>query len=503
MKNQKILFLKKIKNHQGSLLLISYFAIVVILGLGAALALMATHDLRIAERQRINTVSFYIAEAGLERAIYDLRKDFLNNTLPSWADGNINGYIIGPDDEDFYEIPYQDTSFNNGTYKVYLKNVLDKTDHIWIRSQGSFLDQTTTLQAYVEISNSSPWNTAIFAGSGAQGSLINGNVKIFGTVIALGDGLSPGDFVMDLGGTAELVGNNYSSLPSVLAAKVPLLPTTVFNGETVQTLNASLHVRRGIVGLSGNARVGQPNVPGNFVKETVDGVYVTDGWGGNQGASNVFSDNGTNNPFNLGDSLRLPSLSDPSPEDPSRTIQQYFKDNALILTNELVDIKPNSNFSYTDGTNSISMDGAGNMTIQGRVYVEGENGVNISGQGNQTTIQYTGAGTILSNGDVNIRVNLLTPGDNSFPSNIVGFMTPKDINFTTSQLDVMGLFYAENKIKSERQTTVLGTFVSNYFDMGNQVPSLFQVPETINHLPQGLIGGDSGWILQVVSWKVL
>lgn len=494
--------LKTLRNKKGSILLISYLVIVVLLGLGAALMLMATQELRTAERQRIESTAFYIAEAGIERAIYDLRQDYLNDSSPAW-DADINGYVVSQDTNNFYVFPYADTTFNGGSYTVWLKNV--SNTEIWIRSQGNFGDETAMIQIYAKMTNVSPWDNAIFAGKGYSGGLINGTVNIAGSVIILGEGLADGDYAIDLGGTAELVKNSYSGLDVALKAKIPALETINFNGETVETLNAELRVKNGLVGLSGDSSVGEANVAGNGVKETVNGVYVTDGWGGNKGALNVHSDNGSSVPYDLGDDIVFPRLSDLYPDDPGgRTIQEHFRDNALILTNELSNIKPTSSFSYTDGTNSISMDGSGNLTITGRVYVDGDNNVLMSKLGGNTTVTYTGSGTILATGSVQIDVDLITPGNNSYPDNIIGFMTPGIMNIgTASQLDIMGIFYAEDTIKVTKQTDVIGTIVSDYFDMGTNVPNIYQVPETVNHLPSGMIGANSGWVLKIVSWQTL
>ena len=67
----------------------------------------------------------------------------------------------------------------------------------------------------------------------------------------------------------------------------------------------------------------------------------------------------------------------------------------------------------------------------------------------------------------------------------------------------MGLFYGETSIVSQKQTDVMGTFVSNYFDMGTNVPSIFQVPEAANHLPPGLIGGSGSYVMRIVAWQKL
>lgn len=486
-------------DEQGSILIIGYFVIVVLLGLGAVFMTLIVNEAKVAERQRLNSVAFQIAEAGIERALYDLRQDFINDTgTPSWSDNDINGMAIGPDSVNFYAVPYQTTTLNNGSYVVSFKNSVDGKD-VWVRSTGTINDVSHTLDVYVRMINVSPWDNAIFAGAGASGAMVNGNVNIRGSVHILGSGLNPGDYAVDLGGTAELVGNNYNGLAASLKAKVPALPTTVINGETVETLDAELRVKKGLVGLSGSSTVGELDIFGNSVKEKVDGVYVTDGWGGNQGAASVFSENETTNAYDLGDSVAFPSLSDPSPSNPLQTNQQYFQSTSLNLTNQLTSVTPGSSFSYSDGAgNSISMSG-GVLTVQGKVYVGSNNSVTFTKQGSNKTITYAGSGTLLVEGNVQINTDLVTSGNNSFPNNIMGIMTPGDINMNEAGIDVMGIFYAENKIVVQKQTDVVGTIVSNYFDMGTNVPSIFQVPETVNNLPAGMIGDDILWYM-VVAW---
>ena len=117
---------KKLRDNRGSLLIISYLVIFVLLALGAAFIAMSVNESRIAERQRRTTLTLHIAEAGIERAFYDLRQDFLNDaSSPSWADGDINGMALGPNTASFYTITYGagSTSLNGGSYAVQLKNV--------------------------------------------------------------------------------------------------------------------------------------------------------------------------------------------------------------------------------------------------------------------------------------------------------------------------------------------------------------------------------------------
>jgi len=478
--------------------------IIVFIALGVGLTALSINEGMTAERQRRTYQAFHLAEAGIERAIYDLRQDFINDTSsPSWADGDINGLAIGPDTANYYSIPYASTSLGSGNYALSLKNVLNSGEAIWIQSTGAVGDATQTIEVYVKITNISIWDNAIFAGAGAAGAMINGNVNIRGSVHILGTGIDSSDYVVDLGGTAELIANNYSGLSASLLAKVPALPTTTFNGEVVSTLFAELRVKKGIVGLSGSASVGETNVAGNSNKETVDGSYVSNGFGGSQGTNNVHSDNGWSNGYDLGDAVDFPSLQDPYPG--YSTYQNYLRANALVINDAaqlatLSNLTPNSNFSYSDAKGTISMDGNENLTISGIVYIEGGD-LNMSTAGSKKTITYSGSGSILVTGSAQINVNLVTSGNNSYPTNIIGIMTPNEIGFDEANIDVMGLFYAEDRVTSEKQTDIMGTIVANYFDMGTNVPSVFQVPETINHLPPGMIGGDPAWFMRVVMWR--
>lgn len=494
MKN-RMMILKKLKSEKGSLLLISYFVIVLLLGLGAIFMQVSANEVLIAERQKLTAQAFHIAEAGIEQALYELRQDFVNDPTPSWSDGDINGITVIPDNNNFYTLYNPaDTAFNDGSYRVEIKNVAGGRD-AWAQSTGMIKGISHTLQVYVRMVDVSPWGNAIFAGAGAAGAMVNGNVDIRGSVHILGDNLNAGDIAIDMGGTAQLVGNNYSTLDPTLAAKIPALATVTYNGEVVETLNAELRVKKGLVALSGSAAVGEVDVPGNAYKETVDGVYVTDGWDGNQGSANVSSDNGVTNAYDLGDAVIFPSLSDPYPGYAS--YQSYLYNNGLVLTNELNNVSAGSTFSYSDANGSITMDGNGNMTVSGIVYIDGNNDVIVGGK---NAINYTGTGVLLVTGDVTINTNLVTSGNNSFPNNILGIMTPNDMHLgTTAQLDIMGLFYAENSVIVQKQTDILGTIVSNYFDMGSQVPAIFQVPEVQNNMPPGMIGGGATWYL-IVAW---
>lgn len=402
------------------------------------------------------------------------------------------------------------------------------------------------------------WQNAIFAGAGQIGNVINGNVSIYGSVHILGDNLIPDNpalVVMDLSGTA-LIHNNYKNIPSLLLNRVPPPPTTLYNGETVQTLFAKLRVKKGRVGLSGNAEIGEPNVPGNAYKETMDGVYVTYGWTGNQVIpdggrgipKNVYSDNGHQEPYDLGNRVAFPRMTDEWREpDGSRvfnpntgtwyTFEEYFTQVLLGDPNNPNDGVFNGNLTldakgkkiYWNATTGTFMEGSLPATlppadqdyiwfdpttnvlrINGQIKINGK--LTFTGGGNDRTIYYSGKGAILATDDVTIDTNLLTcnngnPNDyiNSFPvNNAIGIMTKKNMYIgNTAQLDIMGAFYADNMIKISKQTKIMGTIVSNYFDMGSQVPNVYQVPALARNLPYGMIANYPLNVIQQVGWREL
>lgn len=553
------------ENRGLAFIIVLVFVFILALAAGSFM-LISSSEIRMARRQNDSTRAFYLAEAGVERAIYDLNQEFEVGDQ-SWADGDINGIdvtqggtVTVPQNRDetkaiddpaqpFYSLPYSSTSLDGGGgyggyYSVSLLNISGKTDEIWVKSTGTCGDSTRTIVVFGTetgtTTSTSIWDAAIFGGAGGAGVLINGNVDICGTVRMLGEepfvdsngngvydageswteiivdgqwgpSLSSTDYAINMSGSAK-IRNNYSTIPTTLSNRIPACPTTTFNGETVDSLGAELRVKRGLVGLGGSATAGQADVPLNTLKETLDGVYVTDGYGGNQGASSVYSDNGTANVYDPGDTVTFPSLSssytDPNTGTTYTTYNTYAQANGLVITDAaklstLASLTPASSFTYTDGTNTISMDGSGNLTISGIVYLDNSGTLGMDKHKSNTTITYSGSGTIVAEGRVDIDVNLLTA--NTFPTtDALGIITPGVIEFDAANIDVMGAFYAETRIDAKKQTDVAGTFISNYVNMGQNVPSIFQVPDLSNYLPMGMIDSSiptTTWSFTMSDWQ--
>ena len=130
------------------------------------------------------------------------------------------------------------------------------------------------------------------------------------------------------------------------------------------------------------------------------------------------------------------------------------------------------------------------------------------GAGNDKEMHYDGRCAILVTGNVAIECSLYSKNSdgttaNSFPANsILGIMAGNDMMVGyNSQLDIMGAFYAQGTISTQRQTTIMGTIVGSYFDMGTNVPDIYQVPILKDSLPTGMIGMFPFTVYAPVSWR--
>jgi hypothetical protein len=424
---------------------------------------------------------------------------------------------------------------------------------------------TRTIKAVLAMNreNVSAWNNAIFGGVGQAGKSINGNVAIRGSVHLLGDGeaftdldgdkrwddnesytdsnhdgqynqgepftdadgdglrdarepfcdangngtrdpaLTVTDLAEELSGTAN-IGNNYNGMPAGLRSVIPSPPQVMYGGEWVDSLSARLRVKHGMVNISGSATVGNPDQAGNSVKETMSGVYVSDGFGGNQGTAGVNSDNSYNHGYDLGDGVvQMPLLDFGTYTDSGTTYANYLaylQANATVYSGNLT-LRNGAATTISGPKGSIVLDAAGNMTISGIVYVDGSVTFNPS----KGRITYEGAGTIVTTQSAYVHCDLVPK--TKFPTtDALGLVAKDKVELATgggdAQLTMAIAMYAQHQIISNRQNEVAGTMVASYYSMA-QVPRLYQVPELANHLPPGLPGGDPVYIISVTveSWQ--
>ena len=141
-------------NQRGIILIAAYLVVVILLILGSAFITGSISENRIADREKDSILAFYMAEAGIESALYDLKQDFGNGDADPWRDGDINGNTVGPSDVNFYSLYGGEISLGDGSYDVELKNVAGKDNEIWLRSTGNYGSITNkTIQVYMKMVN--------------------------------------------------------------------------------------------------------------------------------------------------------------------------------------------------------------------------------------------------------------------------------------------------------------------------------------------------------------
>jgi len=482
--------LKKLRKEDGSALMMALLIMLMLTLIFAAAVSTSVTDIDIAKNQKERTLAFYTAEAGLEMAIGVLRTNFkeLNNdTLESWINAN--------------------SAVGDGNFSV---GVTGTSPFKTLTSDGFNRDGEAIVQVTVKRKRSpvNIWDNIVFAGTGQMGGVINGNVNLHGSVHILGDNLNDGDMAMEMSGAGN-IHNNYTGITAALSSRLPSLDTTTFNGEVVSTLDAELRVKKGRVDISGTSNAGFPDVSGGSpqIKETLDGTYVSDGYGGNQGESNVYSDNGASEGYDVGDAINMPDLNgsytDPNTGITYPTYMNYLQNNALVISGNLT-LKPGqAEPLISNGFGSISMDAAGNLQISGIVYVTGDIEIE-AGQGGDRHIPviFDGKGTLVSEQDINVSTHVLSNG--TFPTDdVLGFIAADDIGIGIgpgdAHLNIMGAFFALDEITNKKQNQLAGAMVSNYFQIDN-VPDLFHVPSLVDNLPPGMPGGQT---IDVYTYKIV
>lgn len=540
---------------RGSALQITMIVLMVIFTLGSALLSMTTSALLRSRNDMLRAQALDVAEAGTEKAVY-----YVRNTAP---DGSVNGSWRTTGQTESFSSGSYTFSVADGTGDDAGKIVIICTGQVTLGNKTTSRRLRLVITRTEE--NVSPWNNVIFAGVGQAGKSINGNVVMRGSVHLLGEGepytdvdgdghwdddepyidsnlngrydvgepytdidhdghrdarepftdlngngvydppLTVTDLADDISGTAD-VGNNYNGMSASLQALIPSCPTVTFGGETVQSLSAKLRVKHGKVNISGSATVGDPNATGNAVKETMNGCFVNDGYGGTAGTGHVYSDNGFTKGYDLGDIVQFPDLVSPETIDGVSygNHMEYLQDTGLVVSGPL-NLQPDVAYSASDAYgNSLLIDGHGNMTIHGIIYVSGNINLNRgSGSGNGT-FTYSGKGTLATTGTLSVHTNVL-PVSNFPVTNAIGMIARHQLQLATgsgdSQLQMLGAFYAQEQIQSQKQNEIAGTFVSSYFSMTN-VPHMYQVPALATNLPPGMPGATPIWVVttQVNSW---
>jgi hypothetical protein len=515
------------QGQSGAAMLMTLLVMLVVFALGSAMAVTMLTEITVSANYRSRGAALWQADSGLERVAVDLLAD------PSWARDMVNFSTLPmvvadpfPLSVDFNGIPMTFTSDGQGSvvgqyYDVGGPIALDDgsfTRQVFMpplslsASNGSgtkgwlliragatgnsgvveTATQSVRSDLRVTVRRLTVWDNAIFGGAGQGGNAINGNVQVRGSVHVIGD---PGD-VIDSNGTAFVI-NNYRNLLAdygAEGAKLPALPTITYNGESVQTLDAEVRVKWGTINLGGTAQWGTPDVTLNPFKETLDGYYSDATLNITSGSAGVFADEdgGYDAP-----GMAFPTLDDPYYHVPTSTAYAQHRTylNAAAMTIPVTEISDDiAAFSFSDGFgNSIDWNPAtATMQISGIVKIVGDLDLALK----DNAVNYSGTGTVFSTGNIRIHGHVLPTGDyldtSSMPVHNLGLIADANMELAAgpgeSAIKVMGALYAEGLTTIEKQTNVAGAVVAQGFDLGSQVPSVWQVPKLATNLPPGMPG---------------
>ncbi len=516
------------RDQTGGALIITLLVTMIVFALGSALSTSMLSEITTSANYRNSNAALWQADSGLERVAADLLAD------PTWARGmvdyatlpmsivtsfptstTINGMSVtfqvsgGQVVPQFYDlgnrVTLDDGSFMRRIFMppTSITPANGPGTKAWLvvpvggRGTSGAIEPSNTetrTDMRVVVRRLTVWDNALFGGSNQVGNQINGNVQVRGSVHIKG---APGKTV-DMGGTAFIL-NHYRDADQndnfdLDWIKLPNVPMVNLDGEVVQSLGAELRVEQGDVALSGSAMWGEPNVTGNIYKEEVDGVYSD--------APVALSGSATIDASDEGDydatGMPFPTLSDPYYHAPTATNyathRQFLDTNSLTIVESDFSVNTPS-FNHSNAFGSIDWNQAtGVLTVDGIVRVNGDIDLAVK----NGPILYEGTGTLYAVGDVRVHDDVL-PVDNYLQTNTLtydnlGIIADNDLHIATgggeTWLKIMAAMYAENETVVRKQSRIAGAIVTQYFDMGNNVPRIFQAANLSTNLPPGMPGGD-------------
>ncbi|TNF49203.1 hypothetical protein EP232_01675 [bacterium] len=533
-----------VKSERGAALVIALFIIAVLTVLGVLVLNTSIVEVKMATNQRISSQVFYAAEAGLERALKVLIEDFENDTSPGNPWGNTTYAVAGTVTEtavtgsDTFVIAtrtmdmYRNSpsvkklNFTGGTtlgptsYEVYIYKV--NPTEVYIMSYGTGLGGVASVEYYLEVEDLSPYNNAIFTGSGIIGNF-NGSVNVAGSIYSKGNVNPSGNVYMT---------NNYDDGYAIDVTLDGLLPS-------VTDLDAKLRVSGGNLTLDGSAQIGFGTSNGS-----VAGVYVdgTMDWGTATHHYDEFSNevpdidmptilDGITGEFGNG----ILSTCGYSGSDAAVALSIYADwatgtgcdptgtgtSAGAVITGDVIIDDSTASFAFSDGNgNGLFWDEpTDTLTVQGNVVIDGNLSVGENlGANKLETIEYvakgpdTGSGsddeagaTLFVGGNTVIEATFgplstgYLNGGNS--TNSLGMITAGDLTFDGKNGDFYtGFYYAENQINFNKQSHFAGTVIGGVVNW-SQVPNVYQVPNLATYLPPGMPGGYKIMAFTTRQWR--
>jgi len=447
----------------GSALLIALGAMLILTVLSVGLMSMAQNDLASSGREKKSTQALHVAEAGIDRALWQLKR--LGTVSPS-----------------SFEVQ---TSLGTAT----VTSSQDAGEqYLWtISSTGEVSDGVKRL-IKVDVFNLSYWNmvmaseTLTASGGGVNGTTsvdgpfyVRGNLELSGSSEVTGGPLfiKDGKLILSSNGSSvgtvdepivlyleqgyeknnENAGLYYSSLSyNVPNINLPLLGETEMQERQIDAKNQSVDNEKGYTGLAADESTSYsrkyPGVGSGYYK-VVDNN------------STIATPVGSGTP-SLVISAITPSFGDPGTE-----------------------ASPKDDFAWDLATKTL--------TVRGTVFVDGP--VVIS-----TDIEYQGNGAIVANGDITIQNDVLAA--DTFPtSSCLGFVSPDTVNIdnpsSNSSLtpNIEIAIFALQKVSVQRTVCIKGAVLTRNLDFAHPNGHLLTAPDLPGNLPEAMPGATENFTL--------
>ena len=186
----------------------------------------------------------------------------------------------------------------------------------------------------------------------------------------------------------------------------------------------------------------------------------------------------------------------------------------LLPYNQIDDTTPA--FVADDGLgNRVEWDpSTGQLSVDGIARAEGSLELGDKGGGGANRIEYTGTGTIYATTDINIHWDVVPQGEylntQGTARHNLGLIADATLSVAAgpgdSWIKVFAALYGGQEIEVKKQSRIAGSMVSTDFDLGANVPRLFQVPKLAGMLPPGMPGNAPMLYVsraEVVNWTHL
>jgi len=470
-----------------------------------------------ARNERGATEAYYVAETGLQQWKTRLFQSYrwqlhetvrntggsrtstrseCGNVLAGGVDWNRNGQIDSNETLPTTRTGSVQMGTSTGTYTITVAQDPTRPRFMLVRSVGRFNGSQAIAQATFDLSNTGPWNYAIFSGRGAANRHLNGGALIRGGLYVQGQSSDPNRIVIDSNGNFRMENEYNYSTDNVFGNR---LNTDM---RSLSNLCATLRVQYGRVEVGGSSEYGDPSNPllGAYVGSRTSDIFgnTSSVCAANRGICT--DDRGA---FDL-----PPALAPGFPEfnttrctsDPSRTWAACVRDEAaargLRITSSSIlfplGALPTSPLSCVLGNvldrgmlrfGSTSMDcrytqngrtggfryiagTPGTLEIYGTLHTSGIND-SFDRAVNYRAFDFTNptdrnASIFVEGGSITLNGDLLPDASSAtFPNQVLGLLAQNNIEQLTD--NAMGIFYAGNRFRTQRDQRTLGTVVANEF----------------------------------------